>query len=374
MTVEIDISHRLGKFSLDVRFSAPAGLTALFGPSGSGKTSLVNIIAGLVRPDRGRVVVDGEVLVDTEKSVFLPPHRRRIGYVFQEGRLFPHMTVRQNLLYGHWFASDGRRRDQDVERAIDLLGIDGLLDRRPGLLSGGEKQRVAIGRALLSNPRIVLMDEPLASLDEARKAEILPYIGKLRDQSRVPIVYVSHSVVEVARLATTVAVLSGGHITSVGPTASVMQSLDLLPATARAEAGSVLETQIEAHDEPYGLTTLRSRAGHFRVPRIELPVGAPVRIRVRSRDVIVATSAPHGLSAINVLAGTIAEILPRGDTAADIRIDCSGESVLARLTRRSVDTLGLKPGLPVHAVVKSVAFDGGSLGAPLRGAEAELDA
>ncbi len=374
MTLEIDIIHRQGKFELDAHFSAPSGVTALFGPSGSGKTSLVNLIAGLARPERGRVVVDGEALVDTEKAVFLPPHRRRIGYVFQEGRLFPHMTVRQNLLYGHWFASDGRRRHQEVERVIDLLGIGSLLDRRPGLLSGGEKQRVAIGRALLSNPRIVLMDEPLASLDEARKAEILPYIERLRDQSRVPIVYVSHSIVEVARLATTVAVLSDGRIVHVGPTASVMQSLDLLPATARAEAGAVLETEIESHEEAYGLSALRSRAGLFRVPRIELPVGSRVRIRVRSRDVIVATSAPLGLSAINVLAGTIAEIQPSGDTAADIRIDCSGESVLARLTRRSVDTLGLKPGLPVHAVVKSVAFDGGSLGAPLRSAETELDA
>ncbi len=372
MTVDIDIGHRQGDFDLDVRLSAPAGLTALFGPSGSGKTSLVNIIAGLTRPDRGRVVVDGEILVDTGKSIFQPPYRRRIGYVFQEGRLFPHMTVRQNLLYGRWFARPGETAE--VERAIDLLGIGDILERRPGLLSGGEKQRVAIGRALLSNPRAVLMDEPLASLDEARKAEILPYIERLRDQSRVPIVYVSHSVAEVARLATTVAVLSAGRIATIGPTAQVMQSLNLLPAAALAEAGAVLETEVEAHDAAYGLTALRSRAGLFRVPRLDLAIGARVRIRVRARDVIVATSPPRDLSAINMLAGTIAEILPSGGAAADIRIDCSGEIVTARLTRRSVDTLGLKPGQPVHAVVKSVAFDGGSLGAPLRNTETELDA
>ncbi len=363
MTIEIDIGHRQGAFDLDVRFSAPLGLTALFGPSGSGKTSLVNIIAGLTRPDRGRVVVDGETLVDTARLVFQPAHRRRVGYVFQEDRLFPHLTVRQNLLYGRWFA--GAREAQEVDHVVDLLGIGTLLDRRPGLLSGGEKQRVAIGRALLSNPRIVLMDEPLASLDEARKAEILPHIERLRDQLQVPIVYVSHSIVEVARLATTIAVLSSGRITHAGPTASVMQSLDLLPAAERGEAGAVLETEIESHDEAYGLTALRARAGLFRVPRIDLAVGSRVRIRVRARDVIVATSLPHGLSAINVLSGTIADILPSGRTAADIRIDCSGESVLARLTRRSVDALGLRPGLPVHAVVKSAAFDGGSLGARL---------
>ena len=236
MTVDIDISHRQGDFGLDVRLSAPAGLTALFGPSGSGKTSLVNIIAGLTRPDRGRVVVDGEVLVDTGKSIFLPPYRRRIGYVFQEGRLFPHITVRQNLLYGRWFARPGETTE--VERVIDLLGIGDILERRPGLLSGGEKQRVAIGRALLSNPRAVLMDEPLASLDEARKAEILPYIERLRDQSRVPIVYVSHSVAEVARLATTVVILGDGKVTAVGPV------LDILPLADPGDGGAVLEAEI----------------------------------------------------------------------------------------------------------------------------------
>jgi molybdate transport system ATP-binding protein len=280
--------------------------------------------------------------------------------------------VRQNLLYGRWFASDGRRRDDgDVERIVDLLGIAPLLGRHPDGLSGGEKQRVAIGRALLANPRIVLMDEPLASLDEARKAEILPYIERLRDESRVPIVYVSHSLTEVTRLATTLVILSEGKVAASGPTDQIMQRLDLLPPSARAEAGSVLETAVDSHDEAFALTTLRTRAGAFRVPRVDLAVGHPVRIRVRARDIIVATSMPQGLSAINMLRGVVTEIGADDGPAVDIRIDCAGDVLVARLTRYSAENLGLKPGLPVYAVIKSVAFDRRSIGAPIQGASDE---
>ena len=209
--IEVAVRHRLGAFMLDAAFAAEGGLTALFGRSGSGKTSLVNVIAGLIRPEHGRVVVDRR---DADR------HRARrlraaaasaaIGYVFQEGRLFPHMTVRQNLLYGRWFAPTGRRRPGEIDHVVEMLGIGGLLGRRPANLSGGEKQRVAIGRALLARPRLLVMDEPLAALDEARKAEILPYIERLRDEAGVPIVYVSHAIAEVARLATTLVVLSRG--------------------------------------------------------------------------------------------------------------------------------------------------------------------
>jgi molybdate transport system ATP-binding protein len=367
MTIDVDIRHRLGPLRLDARFEAGAGLTALFGRSGAGKTSLVNAIAGLVRPERGRIVVGDTTLVDTERGIFVASHRRRVGYVFQEGRLFPHLTVRQNLLYGRWFASAPGGHRTEAGRVIDLLDLAPLLDRRPGRLSGGEKQRVAIGRALLANPRIMLMDEPLASLDEARKAEILPFLERLRDETQIPIVYVSHSIAEVSRLATTIVVIAEGKVAAIGPTAEVMQRLDLLPPAARSEAGSILETTIEAHDEAYGLTVLASRAGTFHVARIDLPVGAGVRIRVRARDVIVATQATEGLSAINVLPGIIADIGVPDATAADVRIDCNGETILARVTRRSIDALGLRPGLPVHAVVKSVAFDRRSIGAPIHG-------
>jgi molybdate transport system ATP-binding protein len=244
MTLEVDIRKKLGAFSLDVRFEAGSGLTALFGRSGAGKTSVINIIAGLTLPDEGRVIVNGISLVDTARGVVVPRHRRRLGYVFQEGRLFPHLSVRQNLLYGRWFSGDGGRRG-DVSDALKMLGIEHLLDRRPAHLSGGEKQRVAIGRALLANPRLLLMDEPLASLDEARRQEIMPYLERLRDKSNIPIVYVSHSVAEVARLATTIIVLSEGRVVSTGPAAETMQRIDLFPLTGRAEAGALIEAIIE---------------------------------------------------------------------------------------------------------------------------------
>jgi molybdate transport system ATP-binding protein len=361
MSLAVDIKHRLGGFLLDARFEAEGGLIALFGRSGSGKTSVVNIIAGLIRPDRAHVAIDGTLLVDTDAGVLLPRHRRRIGYVFQEGRLFPHLTVRQNLLYGRWFAPLRTGRD-DFDRVVDMLGIGALVDRRPGRLSGGEKQRVAVGRALLADPRLLLMDEPLASLDEQRKAEILPYIERLRDESKIPIVYVSHSISEVARLATTLVLMSDGKVAATGPTMDLMQRLDLFPLTGRAEAGAVVEAMVEGHDDAAGLTELSSRAGRWRLHRIDAPVGARLRLRVRARDVIVAKSAPAEISALNVLPGVVADIGAREGPIVEVRIDCNGEALIARLTRFSAEQLGLAPGVPVFALVKSVAFDRHSLG------------
>jgi molybdate transport system ATP-binding protein len=375
MTLAVDIRHRLGAFQLDAQFEAEGGLIALFGRSGSGKTSIVNIIAGLVRPDRARVTIDRTVLVDTEGGIFVPRHRRRIGYVFQEGRLFPHLTVRQNLLYGHWFARQ-REGGGALERVVDLLGIGPLLGRRPGRLSGGEKQRVAIGRALLADPRLLLMDEPLASLDEQRKGEILPYIERLRDRSKIPIVYVSHSVAEVARLATTLVLMSEGKVAAVGPTADVMQRLDLFPLTGRAEAGAVVEAMVERHDDAAGLTELQSRAGRWRLHRINAPIGAHLRLRVRARDVILAKSPPTDISALNVLPGVIADIGSREGPIIEVRVDCNGEALIARLTRFSANELGLAPGVPIFAVVKGVAFDRHSVGGPVglvRGADDETN-
>jgi molybdate transport system ATP-binding protein len=371
MSLAIDICHRLGSFVLDARFEASGGLVALFGRSGSGKTSIINIVAGLIRPDRARVAIDGTVLVDTERGMFVPRHRRRIGYVFQEGRLFPHLTVRQNLLYGRWFAPQAAGRGDHLEGVVDLLGIGSLLERRPGRLSGGEKQRVAIGRALLANPRLLLMDEPLASLDEARKAEILPYIERLRDESKVPIVYVSHSIAEVARLAMIVVLMSEGKVATVGPTAEIMQRLDLFPLTGRAEAGAVIEATVERHDDSFGLTELASRAGRWRLQRLDAPVGARLRLRVRARDVMLARSAPTDLSALNVLPGVVAAIGPHDGPIVEIRVDCNGEALVARLTRYSVERLGLAPGTPVFALIKTVALDRRSLSGPLQGAAAE---
>jgi molybdate transport system ATP-binding protein len=365
VSLALDITHRLGSFRLDARFTAARGLTALFGRSGAGKTSLVNVIAGLIRPDRGRVVVGGATLVDTERGIYVPHHKRRIGYVFQDGRLFPHLTVRQNLAYGRWFVP-GSERTESLGKVADLLGIAALLERRPAKLSGGEKQRVAIGRALLADPRLLLMDEPLASLDDARKAEILPYIERLRDESAVPIIYVSHSVAEVARLATTVVLVSEGSVAAAGPTAEVMPRLDLFPLTGRAEAGAVVEAIVEVYDAASGLTRLRSRAGVWRLPSLDLAPGERLRLRVRARDVMLATKPVEDISALNVMAGVVADIGGGEGPVVDVRLDCNGEVLLARITRYSLGQLQLRPGVAVFALVKAVAFDRHSRSGPLR--------
>ncbi len=352
MSFEIDVDHVREHFRLTARFSSAPGLTALFGRSGSGKSTLVDIIGGLIRPTRGRVAVDGQVLVDTDHGLFVPKHRRRIGYVFQDSRLFPHLSVHHNLLYGRWFARHSGGGPGDLASVVELLGIGALLDRRPDSLSGGERQRVAIGRALLAHPRLLLMDEPLASLDEARRAEILPYIERLRDEAGVPIIYVSHSVAEVARLATTVVILSEGRVTAVGPV------LDILPLADAGDAGSVLDATVARHDEAFQLTVLASAAGELQVPRLAAPVGSPVRAYIRARDVMISLRPPEEISALNVLAGRIAAIVPNPNGAqADVRLDCNGAVLMARLTAKSVQRLALAPGRPVFAVIKSVSFE-----------------
>ena len=352
----VTIRHRFGDFVLDAAFDSGGGLTALFGRSGAGKTTLINAIAGLLRPERGRIAIDGEALTDTERGIFVPARRRRIGYVFQEGRLFPHLTVRQNLLYGSWFAPK-HGSGGEFAQVVALLGIGRLLPRRPANLSGGEKQRVAIGRALLARPRLLVMDEPLASLDEPRKAEILPDIERLRDEMGVPVVYVSHQIAEVTRLATTMVVLDEGRVAAIGPPEAIMGRIDLFPLTGRAEAGAILATRVAGHDPAFGLTVLQAAAGQLRVPHLDLPVGAALRVRIRARDVMIGLAPPEGLSALNVLPGTVAEIGRTDGAIVEIRLDCAGEALVARLTRRSVETLGLAPGCPVYAVIKSIAFD-----------------
>jgi molybdate transport system ATP-binding protein len=372
MSLAVDVTHRFGSFLLEASFVSEGGLTAFFGRSGSGKTSLVNIIAGIVRPDRGRIVLDDTVLVDTQRRIFVPKYRRRVGYVFQEGRLFPHLTVRQNLLFGRWFTAK-RERQIGLDQVLDLLGIAHLLDRRPGALSGGEKQRVAIGRALLTSPRLLLLDEPLASLDDTRKEEILPFIERLRDEAEVPIVYVSHSISEVTRLATTVVVILDGRIAAVGPPTDVLGREGLLDAHDAGEAGTLIEAVVAEHDPSFGLTTLRSPAGVLQAPRLDLPIGTPVRVRIRARDVMIATARPDGLSALNLLSGRVTALDGSGEGSVAVGLDCGGVRLTARLTRKSVDTLRLAPGREVYAVIKSVALDRESLGRAPAGVRAAAD-
>ena len=355
MTLSVDIRHRLGDFRLDASFETDGRLVALFGPSGSGKTSLVNLIAGLLVPDRGRIAVDGRVLADTAAGSLVPMHRRRVGYVFQDARLFPHLSVAQNLRYGRWFAPRDERL-ADMAGVVEMLGIGSLLDRRPGSLSGGERQRVAIGRALLASPLLMLMDEPLAALDEARKAEIMPYLERLRDETKIPIVYVSHSVAEVARLASDIVVLDEGRVTAAGPTTEILRRLDLLPEEERGEGGAVLDMQVARHEGEFDMTVMTSAAGELRVAGSGLPAGARVRVRIRARDVLIATERPRGLSALNVLPATVSAIRPQG-AFADVTLACGEAEIEARVTGQSCDVLGLAIGQSVFAVIKAVSFD-----------------
>ncbi len=355
--IEVAVQKRLGGFVLDATFACPAhGIVALYGRSGAGKTSVVNALAGLLRPDRGRIVVRGEVLFDSERGIDLAPERRRLGYVFQEGLLFPHYTVRGNLTYG-------RRANGavDFDAVVTLLGLEQLLDRRPGALSGGEKQRVALGRALLSGPRLLLMDEPLAALDPPRKAEILPFIERLRDELRIPIVYVTHAMEEIVRLADTLVLMTEGHVAAVGSVEDLTSRLDLRPLTGRFEAGAVIRAEVAAHDEEGGLTRVAFPGGALNVARLDLPVGAKVRVRVRARDVVLALEPPHFLSIRNALPGRVVEIAPARGPAIDLRLDIGTDEqpvmLWARITQRALAELRLAVGSRVHALVKTVALD-----------------
>ncbi len=359
--LSVDLEHRFPGLHLSARFEAPPGVTALFGRSGSGKTTLVNAVAGLLQPDRGRIGLDGELLLDTAARLSLPPHRRRMGYVFQEGRLFPHLTVRQNLRYGGWFAPRGAD-GAEFDRIVTLLGIGSLLDRRPSHLSGGEKQRVALGRAILSRPRLLLMDEPLAALDEARKAEILPYLERLRDELRLPILYVSHSMAEIARLATTVVLLEAGRVTASGPVAEVLADPALAPGFGLREAGAILRARVAAQEED-GLTRLDCASGPVWLPHLAAPAGSEIRLRILAQDVMLALTRPEGISALNILPATVRE-LRAGEGGVMVQLAAGGEPILARITRRSAERLALAPGMPVFAVLKAVSVAPESIGGP----------
>ncbi len=353
MTLSVAIKHAFVGLTLDVAFDAPSGVTALFGRSGSGKSTVINAVAGLLHPDQGRVTVDDLVLLDTATRRTLPVHRRRLGYVFQEGRLFPHLNVRQNLLFGRWFAPSG---DDGValDRVVEMLGIGPLLKRRPGALSGGEKQRVAIGRALLARPRLLLMDEPLAALDDARKAEILPYLERLRDQTEVPILYVSHSVAEVARLATTLVVLEGGRVLRTGLASALLSDPSAAPDMGLREAGALIPARVAAQ-EADGLTRLDTSGGSLLLPRIEAATGTKLQVRIHAQDVILSRERPVGLSALNILPAVVTELRLGDGPGAMVQLRAGDDLLLARITRRSAQALDLSEGTACFAILKSVA-------------------
>jgi molybdate transport system ATP-binding protein len=344
-------------FTLDVDLALPArGVSALFGPSGCGKTTVLRALAGLERA-AGRVVVEDEAWQDDARAVFVPTHRRALGYVIQEAALFPHLDVQANLDYGRRRIAPDRRRVA-LDQVIDLLGIGALMPRRPDTLSGGERQRVAIARALATSPRLLLMDEPLAALDAPRKAEVLPYLERLHTELAIPIVYVSHAIEEVARLAHHLVLMARGRVVAAGPVAEVMARLDL--PTARGEgAGVVLDGVVAERDAHWQLARLTVGAGDFSVWARDhgLPVGCTVRVRLLARDISLARAPQTGTSIGNQLRATVETIADdEHPSLALVRVRIGNSPLVARLTRRSAHALELAPGLPVWAQVKTVAL------------------
>lgn len=349
---------RRGSFHLHAQVDVPAaGVTAVFGPSGCGKTTLLRCLSGLERAPGGYARVGAEIWQDESRGLFVPVHRRPVGVVFQEPRLFPHLDVRGNLLYGWKRTPPGARRI-DLAHVVDVLGIAALLDRRPQGLSGGERQRVAIGRALLTSPRLLLLDEPLAGLDPPRKREILPFVRRLHAEFEIPIVYVTHAVGEILQLASRVLLMRAGEIVAAGALAEVFVRSELRADLAASHVGTVLDTTVTEHEPEFGLTRVDFRGHALEVPHRSVEPGGALRIHVQPRDVTLQLGEPASRSsALNVLPGIVLEI--REDAAdawsAEVVLDV-GCPVLVQVTRKSVATLGLRPGVRVWAHVKAAAL------------------
>jgi molybdate transport system ATP-binding protein len=358
--LDVSVKRMQGDFVINAMFRSEAvGVTALFGRSGAGKTSIINMVAGLVRPDEGHIIVNDRCLFDSKMSVDLPPEKRRVGYVFQEGRLFPHLSVRSNLTYGMGLIPKAERY-VDLDQVVHLLGIEHLLDRRPGKLSAGEKQRVAIGRALLTSPSLLLMDEPLASLDVARKAEVLPFIARLSGEFSIPILYVSHSLEEILNLADAMVVLDSGRTAAVGSIEDLMSRSDLQRLTGYTDCGAVISTVVESQHETAGLTYLRFTGGVLKVPRLDAHAGARVRVRIEARNVAIALVSPQQISVQNILPGTVEEITTVNGSLVDVSLNI-GCPLLARITPQALKVLDLRAGQQIFAIIKSVAVSHGFL-------------
>ncbi|MBV4455680.1 MULTISPECIES: molybdenum ABC transporter ATP-binding protein [Pseudomonas] len=344
-------------FALDVDVHVPGrGVTALYGHSGSGKTTCLRCIAGLERADEGFIQINDEVWQDSRKGLFVAPHKRALGYVFQEASLFAHLSVRANLEFGLKRIPRQQRR-VDMAQATQLLGIGHLLDRQPHHLSGGERQRIGIARALLTSPSLLLMDEPLAALDSARKSEILPYLERLHDELDIPVLYVSHARDEVARLADHLVLLSDGKALASGPIGETLARLDL-PLALGDDAGVVITGTVSAYDEHYQLLTLQLPAStlQMRVAHAPLAVGKALRIKVQARDVSLSLQAEEHSSILNRLPVTVTQEIAADNSAhVLVRLDADGTPLLARITRFSRDQLHLHPGQALWAQIKAVA-------------------
>jgi molybdate transport system ATP-binding protein len=359
MNLSVELRHQFPTIKIDIAFSVPSpGVTMLFGPSGSGKSTVISAAAGLLRPDECRIAIGNDILVDTRAGIWLPPERRRVGLVFQDSRLFPHMSVANNLMFG---MRRTQARHVDFDEVVELLGIHSLLARRPNTLSGGERQRVAIGRALLTQPQLLLMDEPLASLDASRKAEILPYLARLKTMLRLPVLYVTHSLDELLQLGDSVVLIEAGSVLEAGPIAEMSARPDL-PLARRDDAGAVLTCRIAAHDAARQLTRLDWGRAALWIPQSDLADGQEVRVRVPAREVILARGDVElpgdALSLHNVLPGKVRAIAADPDhRAVLVEVALGGGSILSRVTPDAVARLALAPGTSVSALIKSMSIE-----------------
>ncbi len=346
MSLDVVLKHRFGGFVLDASFSADTGVTALFGPSGAGKTSIVHMLAGLARPDAGRVVIGGRTVLNMAENIDVPPEQRRAGLVFQDARLFPHMSVENNLLFG-WRRAPVRVPLGEVGRMVAMLGLENLLKRSPRNLSGGEKNRVALGRALLSSPEYLLLDEPLAALDAARRDEILPYLERLRDIAKIPMIYVSHARDEVARLADRVVMLENGKVTGQGSAAEMLTGF----SDNGTLLGAVLDGRATGKTQD-GLSEISFDGGALWIAA-DPAVGSVLRLRIAADEILIAREEPRGLSANNILPVTVTSVHFQ-DRWADVEMQAGAAKFIARITAASARRLELAPGLAAYAVIKSV--------------------
>ena len=366
--LSVNITKAFGSFRLETQFEVEEGsITAIFGKSGAGKTSTINAIAGLTRPDVGVIQIGNTTLFDQNLRINLPIYKRQIGYVFQDDRLFPHMTVRNNLIYG-------TPKNQDVANSLNVTDITGLLElaplleRRPRTLSGGEKQRVAIGRALLSNPKLLLMDEPLASIDVQHRFEILPFIQRVREKIGITIIYVTHALEEVIFIADQIILLSEGQVTAQGTVEEIMSRLDLHPMTSRFDAGAVISATYSGYDREFDLGELSFDGGTLRIAGLNAEIGIHLRAHIRARDVSLMLDKPKDTSVLNIFKGELIEIRQEDGPQLDLLINI-GTPLMARITRKSLNDLNLNIGSKVYAMIKAVAIDRKTLGinvSPLR--------
>jgi molybdate transport system ATP-binding protein len=354
MTLSLDVRLARSAFELQMTCEIPgSGITVVFGASGSGKTTLLRCVAGLERTPHARVRFNDQVWQDDRQ--FVPTHRRRIGYVFQESSLFAHLDVRGNLDYGRRRVPASERR-VDPEQAVALLSLADLLDRRPHQLSGGQRQRVAIARALLSSPQLLLMDEPLSNLDHASRSDVLPHLERLHDDLSIPILYVTHEINEVMRIADHLLLLDAGRMAAFGPIHELLTRPDL-PLAHLDQAGSILEGSIAGHDARFHLSYVDVPGGRLAISKKDSPVGKPVRVRIDARDVSLALQPPQRSSITNVLAARVTDVTADRDPAQQlIRVEIGGRPLLARITLRSVEQLAIVPGTQLYAQIKSVAL------------------